>query len=138
MSIKSKEAKLAEQELSNASMACNGRFNASKHIYYGAGQDIVFHVATAQYFGGEGSNAKNLMHGVNVIGTQNVIDACISQRVPKLIYTSSASVVFQGQSLIDVDESKPYATAPMDYYTGTKVSLYCMACGGICACFSSC
>ncbi len=87
-----------------------------------AGQDIVFHVATAQYFGGEGSNAKELMHSVNVTGTQNVIDACISQQVPKLIYTSTASVVFQGKSLIDVDESIPYAAKPMDYYTGTKVS----------------
>lgn len=85
------------------------------------GQDIVFHVATAQYFGGEGSNAKELMHSVNVTGTQNVIDACISQKVPKLIYTSTASVVFQGKSLIDVDESIPYATKPMDYYTGTKI-----------------
>ena len=86
------------------------------------GQDIVFHVATAQYFGGEGSNAKQLMHGVNVTGTQNVIDACVSEGVPKLIYTSSASVVFQGKSLIDVDESIPYAVKPMDYYTGTKVT----------------
>lgn len=85
------------------------------------GQDIVFHVATAQYFGGEGSNAKQLMHSVNVTGTQNVIDACISHKVPKLIYTSTASVVFQGKSLIDVDESAPYATKPMDYYTGTKI-----------------
>lgn len=89
---------------------------------YLAGKDIVFHVATAQYFGGEGSNAKQLMHGVNVTGTQNVIDACISQRVPKLIYTSTASVVFEGKSLINVDESVPYAARPMDYYTGTKVS----------------
>lgn len=85
------------------------------------GKDIVFHVATAQYFGGEGSNAKQLMHGVNVTGTQNVIDACISQRVPKLIYTSTASVVFEGKSLINVDESVPYAARPMDYYTGTKI-----------------
>ena len=96
-------------------------FLMPRHMPY-AGQDIVFHVATAQYFGGDGSNAKDSMHGVNVIGTQNVIHACTSQGVAKLIYTSTASVVFQGKSLIDVDESAPYAAKPMDYYTGTKVS----------------
>ena len=91
-----------------------------------AGQDVVFHVATAQYFGGEGSNSKNLMHGVNVLGTQNIVDACIIQEVPKLVYTSSASVVFEGKDLVNVDETTPYAAKPMDYYTGTKAS--CVAC----------
>ena len=88
-----------------------------------AGQDVVFHVATAQYFGGEGSNSKNLMHGVNVLGTQNVIDACVIQEVPKLVYTSSASVIFEGKDLVNVDEATPYAAKPMDYYTGTKASM---------------
>ena len=86
------------------------------------GQDVVFHVATAQYFGGEGSNSKTLMHGVNVLGTQNVVDACVIQAVPKLVYTSSASVVFEGKDLVNVDETTPYAANPMDYYTGTKVN----------------
>lgn len=89
-----------------------------------AGQDVVFHVATAQYFGGEGSNSKTLMYGVNVLGTQNVIDACIIQEVPKLVYTSSASVVFEGKDLVNVDETIPYAAKPMDYYTGTKASMH--------------
>lgn len=88
-----------------------------------AGQDVVFHVATAQYFGGEGSNSKALMHGVNVIGTQNVIDACVTHNVPRLVYTSSASVVFEGKDLVNVDERTPYAAKPMDYYTGTKASV---------------
>ena len=38
------------------------------------------------------------------------------------MYTSSASVVFEGHDLNDVDESAPYASKPMDYYTQTKVS----------------
>lgn len=88
-----------------------------------AGQDVVFHVATAQYFGGQGSNSKTLMYGVNVLGTQNVIDACVIQEVPKLVYTSSASVVFEGKDLVNVDETIPYAAKPMDYYTGTKASI---------------
>ena len=95
------------------------------HGYAHPGQDVVFHVATAQYFGGEGSNSKTLMHGVNVLGTQNVIDACVLQEVPKLVYTSSASVVFEGKDLVNVDETTPYAANPLDYYTGTKVNGCC-------------
>lgn len=41
--------------------------------------------------------------------------------VKKLVSTSSASVVFEGRTLRMVDESHPYATKPMDYYTQTKI-----------------
>lgn len=84
------------------------------------GCEVVFHVATAAP---TGSNALNLalMDGVNVKGTQNVIDACIQHKVSKLIYTSSASVVFDGHKLDMIDESHPYASKPMDYYTDTKI-----------------
>ena len=64
------------------------------------------------------------MHGVNVLGTQNVIDACVIQEVPRLVYTSSASVIFEGKDLVNVDETTPYAAKPMDYYTGTKASMF--------------
>ena len=51
-------------------------------------------------------------------GTKNVIDACVEQKVKRLIYTSSPSVVFDGvHSIIDGDESLPYppkvATIPI-------------------------
>jgi sterol-4alpha-carboxylate 3-dehydrogenase (decarboxylating) len=81
---------------------------------------VVFHCATAAPAAANTANRK-LMHDVNVKGTQNVIEACIAQRVPKLVYTSSASVVFDGNDLINVDESAPYASKPIDYYTETKV-----------------
>jgi nucleoside-diphosphate-sugar epimerase len=63
------------------------------------------------------------MNQVNIVGTQNVIDACRKHGVPQLIYTSSASVVFSGGPLVDVDESHPYADPPMDFYTGTKAEV---------------
>lgn len=44
--------------------------------------------------------------------------------VEKLIFTSSASVVFEGKDLIDVDEvTAGYSTKPMDYYAMTKVNI---------------
>lgn len=84
----------------------------------------MFHCATAAPAAANTAN-KKLMHDVNVKGTQNMIDACIGAGVPKLVYTSSASVVFDGADLIDVDESAPYASKPIDYYTETKVRLLC-------------
>ena len=44
-----------------------------------------------------------------LIGTKNVIDACIECKVKRLIYTSSPSVVFDGvHGLHNVDETTPY------------------------------
>ena len=86
-----------------------------------SGIDIVFHVATAAPTGANSLN-NQLMESVNIKGTRNVINGCVKQKVKRLIFTSSASVVFDGHDLIDVDEgSVGYATKPMDYYTKTKV-----------------
>ena len=84
------------------------------------GCSVVFHVATASP---TGANAYNhvLMTGVNVLGTQNVVDACIECKVPVLVYTSSASVVFDGTNLYLADEDTPYAAKPLDFYTTTKI-----------------
>lgn len=81
---------------------------------------MVFHCATAAPAAANTAN-KRLMHDVNVMGTQNVLDACASQGVSSLVYTSSASVVFDGTDLINVNEDAPYAAKPIDYYTETKV-----------------
>lgn len=85
-----------------------------------AGCSVVFHVATASP---TGANAYNhaLMEGVNVDGTHNVVDACIECKVPVLVYTSSASVVFDGTNLFLADEETPYAAKPLDFYTTTKI-----------------
>mmetsp|Transcript_9870 Transcript_9870/g.21057 ORF Transcript_9870/g.21057 Transcript_9870/m.21057 type:complete len:369 (+) Transcript_9870:542-1648(+) len=84
------------------------------------GVDVVFHCATAAPTGENALN-KSLMDGVNVDGTKNVVEACVANKVKKLVYTSSASVVFEGRTLEMVDESQPYASKPMDYYTKTKI-----------------
>jgi nucleoside-diphosphate-sugar epimerase len=86
-----------------------------------SGCSVVFHVATASP---TGANAYNhaLMQGVNVDGTRNVVDACVKCKVPSLVYTSSASVVFDGKDLFLADEkATPYAAKPLDFYTVTKI-----------------
>ncbi|KAI8468430.1 MAG: 3-beta hydroxysteroid dehydrogenase/isomerase family-domain-containing protein [Monoraphidium minutum] len=84
------------------------------------GVDVVIHVATATPTS-ENSLNRQLMDDVNVTGLEHVISACRAAGVRRLVYTSSASVVFEGQDLVDATEALPYASRPMDYYTETKI-----------------
>jgi nucleoside-diphosphate-sugar epimerase len=56
----------------------------------------------------------------NVRGTENVIRACWSQGVARLVYTSSPSVVFSGGDLENADESVPYPRHFHSNYSETK------------------
>jgi len=80
------------------------------------GVDVVFHVAAKVGIWGKYSD----FYETNVIGTENVINACKRNRVGKLIFTSSASVVFNGSNLDGVDESVTYPKKPLSSYTATK------------------
>ncbi|KAL6207666.1 hypothetical protein ACLB2K_018621 [Fragaria x ananassa] len=81
------------------------------------GAEVVFHMAAPN----SSINNFQLHHSVNVEGTKNVIDACVEQKVKRLIYTSSPSVVFDGvHSIIDGDESLPYPPKHNDTYSATK------------------
>ena len=81
-----------------------------------AGIDAVFHVASKTGYWGPWDE----FYGANVIGTQNVIAACRSQGVPKLVYTSTPSVVFNNQPHIKCDESLPYPAKYENNYSHTK------------------
>lgn len=81
------------------------------------GVDVVFHTAAADPV----NNSFKLHYKVNVEGTKNVIDACKTCKVKRLIYTSSSAVVFDGvHGLFGVDESIPYPDKFPDAYTQTK------------------
>lgn len=80
------------------------------------GCDAVFHVAARP--GVWGSYQE--FYQTNVTGTENVLSACQQNRVPKLIYTSSPSVVFNGQDMEGVDESVPYPEHFEAHYPKTK------------------
>ncbi|XP_043807799.1 3beta-hydroxysteroid-dehydrogenase/decarboxylase isoform X2 [Manihot esculenta] len=81
------------------------------------GAEVVFHTAAPN----SSVNNFQLHYSVNVRGTKNVIDACVELKVKRLIYTSSASVVFDGtHGIFNGDESLPYPDKPLDSYTATK------------------
>ena len=81
-----------------------------------AGIDAVFHTAAFPAIWGQAED----FYSINVDGTRNIIKACLLTGVPKLVYTSSPSVIFGSSSLEGVDESISY---PEDYlceYPRTK------------------
>lgn len=82
------------------------------------GCDVVFHVAAKAGIWGSYES----YHGPNVVGTQNVIDACRAQGVRRLVHTSSPSVVFDGRDLEGVSESVPYPLRFHAAYPATKAA----------------
>lgn len=80
------------------------------------GCDVVFHVAAR--VGGWGSRAD--FRRTNVLGTDNVIEACRRHGVPRLVYTSTPSVVHTGGDIEGADERLPYARHFEAAYPETK------------------
>ena len=80
------------------------------------GCQAVFHVAALAGAWGPYERYYN----TNVIGTQNIIDACLHHSVSKLIFTSSPSVVHHGTDLEGADESIDYPPSFSAYYPQTK------------------
>lgn len=81
-----------------------------------AGMEAVFHTAAKPPPWGRAAD----YHRTNVLGTQNVIAACRRQGVPRLIHTSTPSVIFDGHDLEGVDESVPYPARHTAAYPATK------------------
>jgi nucleoside-diphosphate-sugar epimerase len=81
-----------------------------------AGAEAVFHVAaragvwgTAQQF-----------HDANVVATDNVLAACRTHAIRKLVYTSTPSVVHSGGDIEGADETLPVPAQHHHPYPATK------------------
>jgi nucleoside-diphosphate-sugar epimerase len=83
-----------------------------------AGAGTVFHVAGRVGVWGPDAD----FFRVNVEGARNVIAACRAAGVPRLVYTSSPSVVYNGGDLAGVDESAPLCTAAPCAYPTSKAA----------------
>ncbi len=81
-----------------------------------AGVDAVFHTAAKPPPWGR----RAAYQRTNVLGTANVIAACRQNGVPRLIHTSTPSVIFDGRDLEGVDESVPYPARHTCVYAATK------------------
>lgn len=79
--------------------------------------DTVFHVAALAGIWGDWEE----YYQINVRGTENVIAACRENGVQNLIYTSTPSVVFNGDDIIEGDESLPYGKKVLCNYAKSKI-----------------
>ena len=80
------------------------------------GVDTVFHTAALP----EISVQWEPFYRTNIVGTRNVINACVQSGVRKLIYTSSPSVIFDDLPQEGLDESVPYPTRWLAHYPHSK------------------
>lgn len=81
-----------------------------------AGCDVVFHVGAKAGVWGPYQE----YYDANVRGTEKVLEACRHHVVPRLIYTSSPSVVHGGGAIEGGDESLPYPDEYEAPYPETK------------------
>ncbi len=78
--------------------------------------DIVFHVAAKAGVWGKYDD----YYQCNVVGTENILEACRTHHIQKLVYTSSPSVVFDGHDEKNINESTPYPKHFLTAYQKTK------------------
>jgi nucleoside-diphosphate-sugar epimerase len=81
------------------------------------GVDLVFHTAAMTHYWG----AYEDFYNVNVIGTQNILQACKHFNVPDLVYTSTPSVAYTAKENIrNQKEQLAYLSNYLSHYPSTK------------------
>lgn len=80
------------------------------------GVDVVFHVAANPSI----SLDPRPFYETNVLGTRNVVAACLKNKVRKLVYTSTQCVTNTLESQEGIDESVPFAPRFLGWYQMTK------------------
>jgi len=81
------------------------------------GRDAIVHTAAkAGVWGDEAEYRRANLHG-----TRNVLAACRAHQVPRLVYTSTPSVVHVDGGIEGGDESLPYTDDPKTPYVATKI-----------------
>eukprot|EP01132_Coremiostelium_polycephalum_P008431 gene8431-10350_t len=79
------------------------------------GIDCVIHTASPPH-----GRGYDVYYAVNVRGTELLVEACKANGVKQLVYTSSSSVVFNGDDIVNGDETLPYVKKHLDPYNKTK------------------
>jgi 2-alkyl-3-oxoalkanoate reductase len=80
------------------------------------GAAVVFHTAALAGIWGD----SRVYEQINIEGTRCVIDACKNNKIPHLVYTSSPSVIFDGEDQKMIDESVEYPSEYLCHYSRTK------------------
>ncbi|MEE2827168.1 MAG: NAD-dependent epimerase/dehydratase family protein [Planctomycetota bacterium] len=80
------------------------------------GVDVVFHTGAISGIWGKWK----LFFETNTLGTRHIVEGCRLHGVPKLIYTSSPSVTFDGRDQVNVNETASYPERWLCHYPHTK------------------
>ncbi|KAG1822478.1 uncharacterized protein BJ212DRAFT_1328108 [Suillus subaureus] len=80
------------------------------------GTTCIIHTASPPH----GAKDPSIYYKVNVDGCKAVINAAQAAGVTKLVYTSSAGVVFDGGDVVNLDERAPFPEKPFDAYNDSK------------------
>lgn len=82
------------------------------------GADTIVHNASLVH---TKHNKESVIWEVNHQGTLNVMEACRVHSIPRLVYISSASAVYEGEDIANGDESLPYSTISQAPYADSKI-----------------
>jgi nucleoside-diphosphate-sugar epimerase len=105
---------LAELGISSAQVDLGSDDSSWWELFKGA--DGVFHTAAKVDMWGRYTD----FFRTNVRGTRNIVNACRKAGVHSLVFTSSPSVIHDGNQLCGVDESYPYPKRFDAFYPQTK------------------
>ena len=83
-----------------------------------AGMDSIVHNASIVH---TKHNQQSIIWDVNHGGSLNIIEACKAHQIPRLVYISSASAVYEGQDIANGDESLPYSRISQAPYADSKI-----------------
>jgi len=78
--------------------------------------DCVFHAASKVGMNGSFED----FYQTNVVGSKNLYQAMKKYHITKMIYTSTPSVVYAGENIIEGNESLPYPKNHLNHYASTK------------------
>jgi sterol-4alpha-carboxylate 3-dehydrogenase (decarboxylating) len=83
------------------------------------GVDTVIHNASIVH---TKQNKQDIVWAVNLGGTENMLAAARQNRVPRFVYISSGSVVYEGKDIENGDESLPYSSVSQAPYADSKIA----------------
>ena len=83
------------------------------------GVDTVIHNASIVH---TKQNKQDVIWAVNLGGTENMLEAARANKVPRFIYISSGSVVYEGKDIENGDESLPYSSVSQAPYADSKIA----------------
>lgn len=83
-----------------------------------AGMDTIIHNASIVH---TKHNKEDVVWDVNYGGTLNIIEACRQHRIPRLVYISSASAVYEGRDIENGNETLPYSSISQAPYADSKI-----------------